>query len=80
MNILINQRFRQDLEKKKDTLKPYQVVELENFFLGIEKKPEEGEQIGETDYYKKSYVSSFVCIIVYQYNSKKGTLIFWSLE
>ena len=49
MKILINPSFKNSLEKIKNILRPFEVVDLENFLKEILKNPKNGEKLGKTD-------------------------------
>ena len=80
MKILVNPNFKRNIIYKKSKLKPYEVVELEKFIEEIETNPEKADQDEKTKLYKREIVTTFCCIIVYEYDPVKDTLIYWAIE
>ncbi len=82
MKILSTPLFLKRLNSKKKDLKPYQVVFIEKIFEEIENSPSSGELTNQKNVYVKSYFSTLYinCVVVYEYNEKTDTLVYWSIE
>jgi len=82
VKILSAPLFLKRLNNKKKHLKPYQIVFIEKIFEEIENKPLGGDLSDTKDIYVKSYFSTLYtsCVVVYEYNEKTDTLIYWSIE
>ena len=71
MRILINPNFLKRLKKIKDNLRPFEVAKIEKAL----------ENIGKTDFYKKTFEIEYCFyIVIYEYRKKRDLIIFASIE
>ena len=81
MRILINPNFIKRLKKIKDNLRPFEIVEIEKALENVIKNPEQGEKLGKTNFYKKTFEIEYCFyIVIYEYRKKRDLIIFASIE
>jgi len=73
--------FKNQFNRIIDTLRPFEVVELEKFVKEIMKKPLKGERKSNSDYFKRGIITYyFSSILIYEYSEEKDELVFWDIR
>ena len=81
MKILQHPSFQKELKKIKNTLRAFEVVELEKFLVSIEKNYKSGKKSSSTNIYKKGKITPYWSVVItYEYDETQDTLIFWDIR